>query len=32
VNLGGTLQFGGLGVAATGDLQQFSLTSAGTTG
>jgi hypothetical protein len=27
VNLGGTLQFGNLGVAATGDLEQFSLTT-----
>jgi hypothetical protein len=27
LTLGGTLQFGGLGVAATGDLQQFSLTT-----
>lgn len=27
LNLGGTLQFGGLGIGATGDLQQFSLTS-----
>jgi hypothetical protein len=27
LNLGGTLQFGALGVGATGDLQQFSLTS-----
>jgi hypothetical protein len=27
LNLGATLQFGGLGVGATGDLQQFSLTS-----
>jgi hypothetical protein len=26
LNVGGTVQFGGLGVAATGDLQQFSLT------
>ena len=28
VNFGATLQFGGLGVAATSDLQQFSLTTA----
>ena len=28
LNLGATLQFGGLGVAAAGDLQQFSLTTA----
>lgn len=28
LNVGGTLQFGGLGVAAVGDLQQFSLTTA----
>jgi hypothetical protein len=28
VNFGGTLQFGGLGVAATSDLQKFSLTTA----
>jgi hypothetical protein len=27
VNFGATLQFGGLGVAATGDLEQFSLTN-----
>jgi len=27
VNFGATLQFGGLGVAGTGDLQQFSLTT-----
>jgi hypothetical protein len=27
LTLGGTLQFGGLGVAATGDLQEFSLTT-----
>jgi hypothetical protein len=27
LNLGGTLQLGGFGVAATGDLQQFSLTT-----
>jgi hypothetical protein len=27
LNLGATVQFGGLGLAATGDLQQFSLTS-----
>ena len=27
VNVGGTLQFGGLGVSAAGDLQQFSLTT-----
>lgn len=27
LNLGATMQFGGFGVAATGDLQQFSLTS-----
>jgi hypothetical protein len=29
LNVGGTLQFGGLGLAAVGDLQQFSLTTAG---
>jgi hypothetical protein len=28
LNFGGTLQFGGFGVAGTGDLQQFSLTTA----
>jgi hypothetical protein len=28
LNVGATLQFGGLGVAATGDLQQFSITTA----
>lgn len=27
LNLGATMQFGGLGIAATGDLQQFSITS-----
>ncbi|HEY8088789.1 MAG TPA: hypothetical protein VIF09_13110, partial [Polyangiaceae bacterium] len=27
LNVGGTLQFGGLGVSAAGDLQQFSLTT-----